>query len=201
VPDAEAAIAEASRVRQDLRAREAQVRAAEIAVSAARAERLPSAAVNGDYGVLGPTPASMHGVFAVTASVNVPIWQGGRVKGDVAEAESTLSQRRAELADARSHVEQDVRDALIDLEAAGGQLTIAESNRRYANETLQQARDRFGAGVATTVEVVQAQEQVANAEADYISGLFSYDLAKLSFARATGKTEAELPSLLKGSRQ
>jgi outer membrane protein TolC len=123
------------------------------------------------------------------------------VKGDVAEAEATLSQRRAELADAKAHVEQDVRDAVIELQTSAGQVTVASSNRDLANDTLQQARDRFGAGVATTVEVVQAQEQVANAEADYISSLFAYDLARLSLARATGKTEADLAGLLKGSGQ
>jgi outer membrane protein TolC len=201
VPDADTAIQEAWRTRRDLRATDAQVKAAELAVSAARAERLPSASINGDYGVIGPTPASTHGVFAVTGTVNIPIWQGGRVKGDVSEAEATLSQRRAELADARAHVEQDVRDALIELQAVTGQVTVAESNRQYANETLQQARDRFGAGVATTVEVVQAQEQVANAENDYISSLFAYDLAKLGLARATGKTETDLTNVLRGKQQ
>jgi outer membrane protein TolC len=77
---------------------------------------------------------------------------------------------------------------------------LAESNRNYANDTLSQARDRFNAGVATTVEVVQAQEQVANAESDYISSLFSVNLAKLALARATGDAENETPDLLKGSR-
>jgi outer membrane protein TolC len=90
---------------------------------------------------------------------------------------------------------------LIELQAATGQVAVAASNRQYANETLQQARDRFGAGVATTVEVVQAQEQVASAESDYVASLFAYDLARLSVSRATGKTETDLPDLLKGTRQ
>jgi outer membrane protein TolC len=132
--------------------------------------------------------------------VNVPIWHGGRTKGDIQQAEATLHQRQAELDDQRARVEQDVRNALIELETAAGQVKLADSNRNYANETLAEARDRFAAGVATTVEVVQAQEQVANAESDYISSLFSFDLAELSLARATGGAEAELPDLLKESR-
>jgi outer membrane protein TolC len=62
---------------------------------------------------------------------------------------------------------------------------------------LTEARDRFGAGIATTVEVVQAQEQVSNAENDYVSSLFSFNLAKLTLARATGRAETNLPDLLK----
>jgi outer membrane protein TolC len=100
--------------------------------------------------VIGPNPATTHGAFAVTGAVNVPIWQGGRVKGDILQAQATLDQRRAELADQKGKVEQDVRTALIELETANGQVHLAESNRSLANETLGQARDRFGAGVATT---------------------------------------------------
>ena len=201
VPSAPAAIQQARAQRADLRSSEAQVSAAERIVSAARAERLPSLSVDGDYGVLGPNPSNAHGVFAVTGSVNVPIWQGGRTRADIQQAEATLQQREAELADQRSAIEQQIRDGLIELETAVGQVRVADSNRGYAQETLSESRDRFVAGVATTVEVVQAQEQVASAENDYISSLFSFDLARLSLARATGDAEAELPNLLKGSRQ
>lgn len=199
-PDAPAAVQLAFTHRADLQASEAQLRAAEKVVSAAHGEPLPSVSVNGDYGALGPNPTSAHGVFAVTGSVNIPVWQGGRVKGDILQAESTLRQRQAELVDARTAVEQEVRNALIELETAAGQVKLATSNREYARETLVEARDRFTAGVATTVEVVQAQEQVASAESDYISGLFSFDLARLTLARATGEAEADTPDLLKGNR-
>ncbi len=199
LPDLAAAIQRAFQHRSDLQAAQAQVSAAERVLSAAHAERLPSVSLNGDYGVLGPNPASTHGVFAITGSVNVPIWQGGRTKGDIQEAEATLHQRQAELADERGKVEQDVRTALIELDTATGQVHLAESNRKYAGETLNEARDRFSAGVATTLEVVQAQEQVAGAESDYISSLFSLDLAKLALARAMGEAESDLPDLLKGT--
>ncbi|MBV9613050.1 MAG: TolC family protein [Acidobacteriaceae bacterium] len=196
IPDAGPAIQDAFRRRSDLRAAEAQVHAAELALSAAHGERLPSVSLNGDYGVIGPNPASTHGVFTVTGAVNLPIWEGGRIKSDIQQAEATLHQRQAELADHRGQVEQEVRTALIELETANGQVRLATTNRDYARETLAEARDRFNAGVATTVEVVQAQEQVAGAESDYIASLFSFNVAKISLARATGQAEADLPDLL-----
>ena len=82
IPEPAAAVQQALAQRSDLQAAEAQVRAAEHAVDAARAERLPSVSFNGDYGVLGPNPAQTHGVFTVTGSVNVPVWTGGRIKAD-----------------------------------------------------------------------------------------------------------------------
>lgn len=200
VPDTTASINRAIKNRAEIQSAEAQVRAAELQVSAARAERLPSLALAGNYGVLGPDPTSTHGVFAVTGSLNIPIWQGGRTSADIRQAETTLHQRQAELADQRGHVEEDVRTALVELRTAIGQVHVAESTRQYANETLSQAQDRFAAGVATTVEVVQAQEQLASAESDYVSSLFSFDLAKLALARATGDAADEIPNLLKGGR-
>ena len=194
LPEANQAIELAWQRRSDLKALEAGVKAAETALLAARGELLPSASVSGYYGVIGPNPSTMHGVFGVTGSVNVPIWQGGRVKGDILQAEATLDQRKAELANERGKVEQDVRTALVDLAAAQGQVKLAESSRSLANDTLTQARDRFGAGVATTVEVVQAQQQVASAESDLISSLFSFQLAKLALARAMGEAENSLMS-------
>ena len=200
IPDAAAAVQQAFQKRWDLQAAASQVHAAELVVTAAHAERLPSASFTGDYGVLGPTPVSNHGVYSVVGSINVPLYQGGRVKADVEQAEATLHQRMAELADQRGRVEQDVRTALIELETAIGEVKLAENNRGFANETLREARDRFNAGVTTTVEVVQAQEQVASAESDYISGLFAFDLARLALSRAMGEAETDLPTLLSGAR-
>ena len=198
IPDVNATLEKALSHRADLRALEAQVRAAELALSAAHAERYPSVTLGGNYGVIGPNPAHTHGVFAITGGVSMPLWEGGRIKGDIQEAEAVLKQRRAELSDGKRRVEQELRNSLIELQTAMGQVRLAATNRDYANETLQEARDRFNAGVATTVEVVQAQEQVAGAESDYISSLFSFDLAKLSLARATGEAESNLSNLLRG---
>jgi outer membrane protein TolC len=186
--------------RSDLKAAEAQVHAAEAALAAAHAERLPTISLNGNYGVIGPNPATTHGVFAVTGSLNVPIYEGGRIKSDIQGAEATLHQRQSELADQRGAIEQQVRTALIDFETASGQVRLARSNRDYAQETLKEARDRFTAGVATTVEVIQAQEQVAGAENDYISSLFSLNLAQITVARASGDAESSLPNLLERTR-
>ncbi len=200
LPEAASAVQRAYHSRSDLQAAEAQARAAQIVLSAAHAERLPSVSLNGDYGVLGTNPVSGHGVFTVTGAVNVPIWQGGRIRADVEEAEATLHQRQAELADERARIEQEVRTALIEAETALGQVQLAETNRGYAGETLREARDRFNLGVGTTVEVVQAQEQVAGAESDYISSLFAFNLARLALSRAMGEAEADLPGLLTGNR-
>ena len=98
--------------------------------------------------------------------------------------------------DLKGRVDADVRSAFLDLTAAASQVAVAESNRELAADTLAQARDRFAAGVADTVEVVQAQEAVAAAEQDYIAALFAHNLAKASLARAMGQADQSIKQFL-----
>jgi outer membrane protein TolC len=191
-------IARALRDRTDIQAAAAQVKAAEIARGAARAEYLPSVDVNADYGALGVNPAQSHGTFLFSAGIRFPILRFGRIRADILEADAVLAHRRAEYQDLRGHAEQEVRDAVLDITTAAQQVGVAESNRKLAAETMEQARDRFRAGVADTVEVVQAQESVASAEQDYISALYLFNLAQVSLARAVGAAGEGVARLLQG---
>jgi outer membrane protein TolC len=173
--------------RADLKAAQARIRAAELAKKATEAERYPNVEVSGDYGVLGSTPTSSHGTFGVMAAVRFPLFEGGRIRGELEQADAALEQRRSEYQDLRGQVDADVRRAFLDLTSAATRVTAADSSRKLAAETLQQARDRFSAGVTDSLETVQAQEAVAAAEQDYINSLFAHNLAKASLARAMGQ--------------
>jgi len=182
--------------RADLKAAQSQVHAAELALEGARAERLPTLEVSGDYGVIGTSPQNSHGTFAVTGALRFPIWQGGRIKGDVQQADAALQQRRAEQQDLDARVDAEVRSAFLDLNSAASQVAVAESNRGLANDAMAQARDRFASGVADTIEVVQAQEAVAAAEQDYIASLYAHNLAKATLARAMGQADQSIKQFL-----
>lgn len=192
----EDALEQAHAERSDLKAADAQVRAAERARSAARAEHLPSVSLSADYGVTGATPAHSHGTFSVVGSLKFPIWQGGRIEGDIEQAEAALAQRRSELEDLQAQVEADVRKAYIDLQAARSQMEVARENIQVSQENLKLTRERFEAGVADNLEVVQSQESVANAELDSINSVFAHNIAKLNLARATGQAAGKLPQFL-----
>ena len=196
VAGVEEAVARAERERPDLKAAQGRVDAAARALAAARAERLPSLALSGDYQVIGTNPAESHGAFAVVGTLSIPIWQGGRVSGDIAQARAALAQRQAELEDTRSQIEAEVREVYLDLEAAAGQVEVARKNVDVAQETLEMARERMQAGVVNTLEVVQAQQTLSSAQLDLINSIFAHNLAKLSLARALGRATDQLPSLL-----
>lgn len=192
----EEALKQAFEERWDLQAAEAQIRAAERARSAAVAERLPSLSLSADYGAIGTNPSQSHGTFAVAGSLKFPIWQGGRIQGDIEQADAALTQRQAEAEDVRGQIEADVRRAYLDLATARDQVEIARENIQVSQDNLKLTHQRFDAGVADNVEVVQSQESVATAELDYVNSVFAHNLAKLSLARAIGRTVEKLPQFL-----
>ena len=182
--------------RADIKAAQAQVRAAEHTLTAARAERLPSLSVNGNYGAIGTNPAQAKATFSAAATLSIPIWQGGRAEGDIKQASASLAQRQSELEDLKGQVEGDVRNAYLDLHAATSQVKLAQRNLQVTKETLDLTRQRFDAGVTDNVEVVQAQESLTSAELDVINSVFAHNVAKLSLARSIASAADNLQLFL-----
>src|SRR5712671_639391 len=141
--------------RPDYLSAQLEVRAAGLSRKAAVAENFPTVTSAAGYGDIGPNFGNSHGTFAASASVNIPIFQGTRVKADVLEADATLQQKQAQLGDLKGRIDQDVRDAFFDLDSASELVKVAKSNMDLARETLNEAQDRFGAGVTDNIEVVQ----------------------------------------------
>jgi outer membrane protein TolC len=185
--------------RSDFQAALANVQATEYSRKAAEGGWYPSLALSADYGLAGTIPGlSTHGVFDVRGTLTIPIFQGGRVHGDVLEADARLEQDRQQLEDLRAQIDADVRVALFNVESAEEEVAVAQSNIDLAEQTLEQAQDRFRAGVTDTIEVVQAQEAVASAHESYISSLYRDNYAKISLARALGLAEEGVKEYFKG---
>jgi outer membrane protein TolC len=193
------AIQRAYKARADFQSQANRVRSAELAGKAASAERYPSIGAETDYGLSGVNPGSSHGTVDAAATLRVPIFQGGRVHGDVLRAEASLTEEKQRLEDLRARIDQEVRDVYLDLEADGQQVSVENSAVKLATQTLEQSRDRFSSGVTDNIEVVQAQDALAIATDAYIASLYSYNMAKISLARATGVAESQYSEYLKGN--
>lgn len=182
----EHALGMAWKSRSDFRSAVSLLKAAQQQLSAARAERYPVLAANGNYGVQGPNFGRLSGAFGFQAGVSIPVFTGGRINGDITEAEAALRQRKAEAENLRGQIDYDVRTAFLNLQAAREQVTVARQNADLARENLSRSQERFAAGVTDSVEVVQAQQSLASANDQYISSLYSHNVAKLQLARALG---------------
>jgi len=193
------AIQSAYKARPDFQSEVNRLRSAEFARKAASAERYPSIGAETDYGLSGVNPGSSHGTVDAAATLRIPIFQGGRVHGDVLRADASLTEERQRLEDLRAKIDQEVRDVYLDLEADAQEVSVEKSAITLATQTLEQSRDRFSSGVTDNVEVVQAQDALAIANDAYIASLYNYNLAKVSLAKATGVAESEYSHYLKGN--
>jgi outer membrane protein TolC len=196
----EEVVAQAYERRPDYLAAAERLKAAEADVRAAKSGFLPSVEVTGDYGVIGLTVKQALPTFSVTGQVNVPLFEGGRTHGRTAQARADLAQRRSELEDLRASIYYNTRSAFLDLQAAEAQLQTAMRARELAALQLTQARDRFAAGVASNLEVVQAQEAVAAAAEGYISALYDLNIAKALVLGSPGSLEEAVEKYLGGNR-
>ena len=195
-PALEDALKTAYGSRSDFRSALDSQKAAERTLSAARGERYPVVAVNGDYSDVGSTFGHSNGNFTFQAGVRVPVFTGGRIKGDITEAEASLRQRKAEAENIRGQVDYDVRTAYLNLNAAKEQVDVGKRNVDLANESLARSKDRFTSGVTDSVEVVQAEQALASANDQYITSVYNHSLGKLALARALGVARTDYSQYL-----
>jgi outer membrane protein TolC len=194
----EEALQQAYSTRADYKSLTEQVYSAELQKKAASAERYPAVSALVDYGDIGTNPGSSHGTVNAAGVLRFPIFQGGRVHGDNLVADSLLARAKQRLEDLRASIDQEVRDAYLDLQDTAEEVSVEKNAVRLATQTLQQSRDRFSSGVTDNIEVVQAQESLADANDGYIASLYRYNVAKVTLARAIGFAESNYALYLKG---
>ncbi len=198
IPDLETSLQRAYSLRSDYKAAQRRLAAAQLERNAATAGYFPTLDVAANYGEIGKVPGDVLPTYAVAGTLNIPIFQGGKVRGDVLKAEASLRQAQAQMADVRGQIDQDIRNALLDLKSSSDQVEVAQSSVNLAEQALTQSQDRFSAGVTDNLEVIQAQGAVATAHENLISSLYLHNLAKVSFARALGRAEEGVREYLKG---
>jgi outer membrane protein TolC len=194
----ERALQDAYARRTDYLAAADRLAAAEARAQAASAERLPSLTLDADYGTIGQQVSRAHPTYTMAATVHVPIFEGGRVKGRTLEAEAEVRQQRAVYDDLRGRIDTEVRSAFLDVNAAAQQVDTARTSVSLATQELAQARDRFADGVSDTIEVTRAQESLARASEDHIDALYQHNVAKAQLARAVGIAEEAVIAFASG---
>lgn len=184
--DPDSAVKQALAARSDLKAMREQVAAAEHARKAATDERLPVIGFSGDYGDIGVNPSNSHGTGDATGTLDVPVFEEAKLRGDAKQAQSQLDQQRARLSDLEGQISADVRDSILDIQAAEKQVQVSRSNVELAREALSEAQQRYKAGVDNNLAVSQALAALAQADDQYVNSLYQHNVAKLSLARALG---------------
>jgi len=159
--------------------------------SAYRSQRLPSLSFGGYYAVSKVNGVASHGNFAAQGNLSLPLFREARLRGDVEAAQAQLDAVNFQLADLRTHIDQQVRSALLDVGAASRLVEVARSNVELATRALSDETDRVNAGVDDNLPLVTAQATLASAQSNLVESLYQYNLAKLALARAAGVIETQ----------
>jgi outer membrane protein len=188
-PEAEPSIELALAERQEWKSLGSQIKAAQAQKKEAWDARLPSARVDGNWDYLGTHPNNAVSTYNFVASVNMPVFTGGRIHAEVVRANLEIDRLVQQLDDLRNSIALDVKTALINLTSARSEVQVANLGIQLSNEEVDQARDRFRAGVANNIEVIQAQDSLARAADNQIAALYRFNQARADYARSIGQME------------
>ena len=189
-PEVNASIDEALAARQEWRALESQVSAAQHDKQAAQDLRLPTLRLDGNWAYEGTRLNNGIPVYNYQATLDLPLFTGGRTHAEIVKSDLQLKVLDEQKADLRNQIALEVKTALLNLKSARNQVEVANLGVHLAKEEVDQARDRFKAGVANNIEVIQAQDALARANDNQIAALYRFNQARADYARSIGQMEA-----------
>jgi outer membrane protein TolC len=188
-PDVEVSIEQALLERQEWKAILAQEKSANYQKRSAQFERLPSLRFDGNWAYLGTSSSNGIPTYLYQGSVNMPLFTSGRIHAEIVKANLELLKIDQQKADLRNQIALDVKTSLLNLQSARSEVQVANLGVQLAKEEVDQARDRFRAGVANNIEVISAQDSLARANDNQIVALYRFNQARADYARAVGQME------------
>lgn len=162
---------------------------------ASRARFYPKLSINGNIGEIGRSVGGMQTTGLIQGQIDFTVFDRDRA-GEAAQIASRLRRIDDQIADLERGVDQDIRQALLNLDSAAEQVDVASQGQQLAQRELLLTQDRFKAGTANNVEVVTAQDELARAEENYIVAVSSHVDAKFALARAMGDTEKNIQQFM-----
>ena len=187
--DENASLNEAYQTRPEMRALEAEQQSLEYQKRADSDSRLPSLHFDGNYEQQGTQVNNVIPTYVLEGAVTVPIFTSGRIRNEIARDSLEVQKVQQSILDEKNQVALDVRTAIAELDSARNQVQVANLGMQLAKEEVDQAQDRFNAGVADNIEVTTAQDALARAYENQISALYQYNQSRADLAHAIGKTE------------
>ena len=161
-----------------------------------RSQRLPTLSFYSYYGTSTVNGAGTHGDFVAIGTLNFPIFREARLRGDEDASKAQMNSIDAQLADLRNHIDEQVRAALLDVNANRQLVDVARSNVDLATRALSDETDRVNAGVDDNLPLVTAQATLATAENNLVESLYQYNVSKLLLARSAGILEQQYRAYL-----
>jgi outer membrane protein TolC/ABC-type transporter Mla MlaB component len=188
-PEVEASMEAALADRQEWKALASQIKAAQDQKKAAQDSRLPTVQFDGTFAYVGTSGNTTLPTYTYEGSINLPLFTGGRIRAEVVRADLEIKKLEEQRADLRNQIALDVKTALLNLQSARSEVQVANLGVQLSKDEVDQARDRFKAGVANNIEVIQAQDSLSRANDNQIAALYRFNQARADLARSIGQME------------
>ena len=182
----ETLLEEARKTRFEMKTQQQREEAARLSHSAVKSESLPSIGASGDYGAIGTDVAAARATYTMGVSLRIPVFDSGNRAARRGETFSQYKQEQIRTKDVGQQIELQVRTALESLRSASAEVDAARDGLTLAESELEQARRRYDAGVATSVEITDAQTRLQRARDNQVVAVYDYNVARLDLATATG---------------
>lgn len=192
----ESARARAVRGHPDLRSAQHLVAVAELNIMRAKASLKPSLSAVGSLGLsedFGNSEYSRSG--SVGIELSGPIYRGGALSSGIRSAMASRDAQRGNLIDVRKRVSQDVGSAYAALAAQRASLQASEERIRAARIAFEGVREEATLGARTTLDVLDAEQELLDAETSRISAQANLYVAAYAVLQATGRLTAQDLSL------
>jgi len=188
-PEVETSMEAALAERQEWKGLESQIKAAEYQKKGAQDSRLPSLRFDGTFAYVGTSGNTTLPTYTYQGSVNLPLFTGGRIHAEVVRADLEIRKLLEQRDDLRNQIALEVKTSLLNLRSARNEVEVANLGVQLSREEVDQARDRFKAGVANNIEVIQAQDSLSRANDNQIAALYRFNQARADVARSVGRME------------
>ena len=188
-PEVEQSIEQALGERQEWKALNDQIKAAQSQKKQAWDTRLPAVHVDGEWAYQGTRLNNGIPTYNYEVALNMPLFTGGRIRAETVRADLEIRRLQQQQDDLRNQIGLDVKTALVNLTSAKNEVQVANLGVQLSKEEVDQARDRFRAGVANNIEVIQAQDSLARANDNQIAALYRFNQARADLARSVGQME------------
>ncbi|GAC1669625.1 MAG: hypothetical protein NVS9B4_25680 [Candidatus Acidiferrum sp.] len=188
-PEVEQTIEQALAERPEWKALQAQVKAATALKREAWDSRLPALRADGEWAYQGTRFNNGIPTYNYELALSMPLFTGGRIHAQTIRADLEIKRLQQQLDDLRNQIALDVKTALLNLNSARNEVQVANLGVQLSKEEVDQARDRFNAGVANNIEVIQAQDSLARANDNQIAALYRFNQSRADLAKSVGQME------------
>jgi outer membrane protein len=175
--------------RREWKALQAQEKSLHLQKQSVQYSRLPALSFDGNWTYFGTSGTTGIPTYQYEAAVSMPLFTSGRIHAEITRADLEIQKIEQQKFDTRNQIALDVKTALLNLESARSEVQVANLGVELSRQEVDQARDRFRAGVANNIEVISAQDSLARANDNQIVALYRFNQARADFARSVGQME------------